>query len=211
VARSFRFAVIAAALLALTEALTLLVRTPVAAVTLPPVVSYAMRDWTPGRIVTSSHALGGVRLIQAYTSALTGDTATVETRCGAEPKEFLKWTGRLAYEGAGYQQVRLTVTHLSTPPGAAMSEALMRDATGRVEILYGYIYGYIDHWGIHAETAALWPRAVVDLATRRRGLYCALAVAVPIRKTQQQAAGAARVLARAFLARIDHAVRSAHS
>jgi len=207
VARSFRFAVIAAALLALTEALTLLVRTPAVAVTLPPVVSYAMRDWTPGQIVTSSHALGGARLIQAYTSALTGDTATVETRCGAEPKEFLKWTGRLAYEGAGYQQVRLTVTHLSTPPGATMSEALMRDATGRVEILYGYI----DHWGIHAETAALWPRAVVDLATRRRGLYCALAVAVPVRKTHQQAAGEARVLARAFLARIDRSVRSAHS
>ncbi len=199
---SFRYALIAAGLLTVTELLTQVLAAPAVAVTLPPVLSYQVPAWTPGRIDAQSIKVNGVRLIQEYTSAVSGDTATVETRCGGEPKEFLKWTGRLAYEGAGYEQVTEAVDSLPMPPGARVTDVLMRNAQRTVVILYGYI----DHWGIHPETLSLWPRAIADLVARHGGLYCESAVAVPVTRSQQQARTEARDLAEAFLTRIDRSV-----
>jgi len=207
VRRSFRFALVAAALLIVTEALTLVLAAPTVAVGEPPVLSYPVRGWQAGPITTRINTpVGGSRLIQSYTSTATGDRASVETRCWSEPKDFLKWTGRLAYEGAGYEQVGgRAVDRLPTPAGALVSDVLMRDPNGRVVILYGYI----DHWGVHAETLALWPQAIADLVARRAGPYCGLAVAVPVTVTggQRRAIDDARDLARAFLARLDRFVR----
>jgi len=201
--RSFRYALVAVVLLIVTELLSLALAVPAKTVTLSPVPSYPAPDWMPGRIETQTRQTNGVRLIQDYASTATGDTASVETRCGAEPKEFLKWTGRLAYEGAGYEQVSRAVDRLTAPQWAQVSDAIMRNASGRVVILYAYL----DHWGIHAQTLALWPRAVVDLLTRHAGLYCESAVAVPIKRSQQQAVAEARALARVFLTRIDRSVK----
>jgi hypothetical protein len=79
-----------------------------------------------------------------------------------------------------------------------LSAALMRSAGSRVLILYAYL----DHWGIHAETAGLWPRAIADLFARHPGPYCNLGVAVTIGRSQQRADAEARSLTQAFLPRI---------
>ncbi len=201
---SFRYALVAAVLLVLTEALTLVLAAPTAAVSLPPVLSYQAPDWQAGSIETQSAKRDAVRLIQYYTSTTTGDRASVETRCWSGPKDFLKWTGRLAYEGVGYEQLARTVHGLPSPRGAVVSDTLMRNSGdgGHVVILYAYL----DHWGIHGETGALWPRAIVDLITRHSGPFCALAVAVPVTGPQARADGEARNLTQAFLALIDRAV-----
>jgi hypothetical protein len=206
VARSFRYGLVAAGLLILTEAASLLLAAPASAVPVPPVRSLPVHGWIAGQIIADSRTAGATRLVQNYASTVTGDTASVETRCSADPKDFLKWSGKLAYEGAGYEQLAATTEQLALPPSspsraprATVSAALMRAATTQVLILFAYI----DHWGIHAETPALWPRAVADLLTRHPGPYCMLGVAVTAGSSRHRADGEAAYLTRAFLASVS--------
>jgi hypothetical protein len=205
VARSFRYGLIAAGLLILTEGAALLLAAPVSAVTLPPVKSLQVRGWAAGQIIEDYRVGGTVRLVQSYGSTVTGDTAAVETRCSADPKDFLKWSGKLAYLGAGYEQLSATTERMAFPSSRSsrtmtgtLSAALMRAAGSRVLI----VYAYLDHWGIHAETAGLWPRAIADLLTRHPGPYCNLGIAVTIGRSQQRADAEAQYLTQAFLPRI---------
>ena len=210
-ARSFRFALIAAALLSLAELLVPLLAAPVGAVRLPAVRSLAVAGWIAGPVLADNRLPGGARLVQDYASMATGDVATVEIRCYDEPKDALKWTGRLAYEGDGYEQLQLrpVAVPIGAVPGRGrrldvrISEALMRKNGNMVVI----DYSYLDHWGVHAEDLMLWPRAIVDLLARRQGPYCMLGVAVRATRSVRRARDEARRLVQRFVPVLDRVVQ----
>lgn len=205
-ARTIRFARVAAALLIVAELLDLALASPASAVRWPPVRSLRVPGWSAGSIISSGRITSGVRLLQDYLSTRTGDTASVETRCYSEPKDALKWTGRLAYLGAGFDQLSLVTIPLpradgrpssATPSvraGASASEAVMRYHRQTVVI----DYAYLDHWGVRAESILQWPRAIADLMTRRQGPYCMLGVAVDVSTQEQRARAEAHTLLQAF-------------
>jgi hypothetical protein len=214
-ARSLRHGLIAGALLSVAEVLSLLLAAPAVTMVLPPVHSRSVPGWRPGAIVLGGGTANTVRLIQDYVSDATGDTAAVETRCTADAKGFLNWSGKLGYAGAGYGEVRTTTTGVSyaRPTGAGpeagvtqtgvASDAVMQNPQQTAVI----VYAYVDHWGVHAESAALWPRAFVDLVTRHPGPYCMLGVSVGVTRTQQQARAEGQDLLQAFLPPVAGAIR----
>lgn len=210
--RSFRFALIAVALLILAEAATLLVATPVEAIPLPPVESLRVPGWTPGQVQVNSQAPSVRRFIQDYTSPTTGQYAQIETRCSSDPKDFLKWTGVLGPEGAGYELLHSSTAHfpVAVSPSdraqtmnALASVAVMHNASQKLVVLYAYL----DHWGIHAWSNALYPRAIVDLVTRHRPPYCSLGVTIFNVAQEQRAVAEARGIAQTFLPVVDQQVR----
>lgn len=210
-ARSFRNGLIAATLLIVTEVAGLLTAAPTSELALPPVQSMHVRDWAAGQILIKYHVAGTVRLIQNYTSLETGDNAAVETRCSTDPKDFLKWSGELAYLGAGYEQLSMTTARLtfgssslSRRMNGSVSTALMRAGGGSTVLI---LYAYLDHWGMHAETAGLWPRAIADLLTRHPGPYCMLGISVTMGQSPRKADTEARYLAQTFLPVIAPLIR----
>ena len=209
--RSFRFALIAVALLILAEAATSLVATPVEAIPLPPVESLRVLGWTPGQVQVNSQAPSVRRFIQDYTSTM-GQSAQIETRCSSDPKDFLKLTGMLGPEGAGYELLHSSTVGFSVPlspsdrahtMNALASVAVMHDASQKIVVLYAYL----DHWGIHAWSNALYPRAIVDLVTRHRPPYCSLGVTIFNVVQEQRAVAEARGIAQTFLPVVDQRVR----
>jgi hypothetical protein len=213
--RSFRFALVAIALLILTEGVTLLVAAPVEAVQLPPVESLRVPGWLPGQIVVNSHYGGGVRFIQNYTALTSGAQAQVETRCSSDPKDFLKWTGQLGPEGIGYTLLHMSTARFAVPVSASSrsgdvsamdataSLALMQNAGQKIVVLYAYL----DHWGIHEQSNALYPRAIADLVTRHRPPSCMLGVTMFNAITEGQSAAEAQSIARVFLPVVDQRVQ----
>lgn len=181
--RTARAGVVAIVLLGMANLTAFALRPPTATPVFPPIQSLAVPGWTAGKVAFTLRNSTYDRLVQIYNSRSSNAQAFVESRCEVDPKEFLKWNGGLAYEGAGYERMTSISVTLPQLPRTVVTQRYMRGAQGGIVV----VYGYMDHRGTHPETTTLWPNAALDLLTRHPGPYCVLGVAVPIVTNQAQA------------------------